>query len=398
MNPLQILAADVEATVRKGVVATQVTSHGIFLPKDIVLEERIFDVACRVAIQLTPQLRSSNFHTWEFFRQIKTEEEARQNAPRFREATYPFATCLDMATEAARCLNAAIRQDANLAKYANCAKVVTDCKPGAITSARELHCLTMICFEDCCICIDLCAQPTAFKVKPGTAYESDIHSFTYAYVQGRERTRLLVDCTTYDSKPVDTFFAELTPFYEITKPVYEELIRFAIRAKLGRQTPLGELPSRKTIQARGILKGRPSNPFIDQVPLEGDNYITETLALRVDFVEQELLLAIPYGDWLLKPGNAYYLERLRGHSEFKCGINLTAHVTAHFHLRLGTELRVHLPLDGFKAQVLIKLQLMDDIWTVLGMPKGELLRTAYVVLDVWKKRIFPQEPQVAIAA
>jgi hypothetical protein len=61
---------------------------------------------------------------------------------------------------------------------------------------------------------------------------------------------------------------------------------------------------------------------MDHFPVEGGKYISELLALRVDFVEQELTLALPYQDWLLQPTNQYFLERLRGHSEFDCGVKL----------------------------------------------------------------------------
>jgi hypothetical protein len=391
-NQMQQLAADTQAKLLKRLGASDLAAHEVPYSKHPDLEERVFHMASRVALQLAPQLHSSNFHTWEFFRHIESSEEAHQNAARFRKATYPFATCLDMATEAARCLIAALRQDGDLAGYANRVQVAT----GAITSAREVHCLAMVKFDGFCIVIDLCAQPTAFKVKLGSAYEcqqqldmlsADIHSFTYAYIKGPECARLLVDCTTYDTKPAHEFFAELAPFYEINKPVYEEFIRSAVYAKSTRQTSFGAFPSRKTIQARSLIEHEPANPFMDHFPVEGGKYISELLALRVDFVEQELTLALPYQDWLSQPANQYYLERLRGHSEFNCGVNLMAHAIAHFRLSLGTDTRLDLPLRGFTAQVMIKLQLMDDIWTALGMPKGEVLRIAHVARDVWKEAV-----------
>jgi hypothetical protein len=46
------------------------------------MEDRVFQIASKVALRFAA-MHWSNFHTWEFFRNIHTEEEARQQAPRF---------------------------------------------------------------------------------------------------------------------------------------------------------------------------------------------------------------------------------------------------------------------------------------------------------------------------
>jgi len=391
---MQRLAAAVQDQMEKKLTAARMASYELAASLDPLLEERVYDVACRVALDLASTLHISNFHFWEFFRGLKTIEEARQRALDLQSDTHPFATCLDMAMATSSALKAALLRDPDLADYACRVETVTDCKPDIIiTSPRDIHCLTLLRFHDFCIVIDLCAQPTAFKVHLDTAFQcqqqldllaQDFHSFAYAYVGNANGARMLVDCSGYKTKtPYDLFFG-LSPFHSITDVEISSFLAFALAANFGsRLTCIGNMPSRRTVQARSIWTYAPKSRNITYTPLSDDTFIVDTLALRIDFVKQELHLAIPYKDWLVKPANAFWLERMSGYTEFeRCAYHLSDAV-AFFKLSLGTNVLFDLPIKGINAQVLCRVRLMDDVCARLGLPEGEVLRIAHVVRDVW---------------
>ncbi|KAF2829793.1 hypothetical protein CC86DRAFT_453362 [Ophiobolus disseminans] len=391
---MQKLAVAVQDQMQKKLTTANMVSYEIAAPTDPLLEDRVFEVACNIALDLASLLHTSNFHTWEFFRHAKTQEDALQRAPYLQKATYPYATCLDMAMSISSALKAALVQDRDLAAYADRVETATDCKVDVmLTSSRDIHCLTLIRLPNFCIVIDLCAQPTAFKVQLGTAFEcqqqldmlnQNFYSFPYAYVGNVKGARMLVDCSGYTTKTPGDFHFGLCPFHEITDTEYQRFLAFAVSANSGnRVSSVGNLPSRRTIQVRSIWNYEPKNQNITYSPFVDGTYIVNTLALRIDFVRQEMLLAIPYQDWLAKLDYAYYHERLSAYNDFtRCAYHLSDAI-AFFKLSLGRKDHFDLPKRGMSTAVHIKLQMLDAVCARLGLPAGEMIRMAHVVYEVW---------------
>ncbi|KAF1829457.1 hypothetical protein BDW02DRAFT_602526 [Decorospora gaudefroyi] len=285
----------------------------------------------------------SNFHTWDYFRSIHSKEAAREQAPKFWDSIYPFATCLGMATSVTAALKHVLGQDAELAAYADRVQLATDvglerCKE---MSPPRFHCVTMIRFLDHCVVIDLVAQAIAFKVWVHSMYTCTQACFRYAYVGGRNQTRALYDCPRPDNP--------LGPWTDMETDTVGSSEHYAYpAAKAVRNTPL---------------------------------VLVDTLTVKMDIIQQQTKVKVPYVDWLTKLNNAWFLHSLRQHEGFERG---DGDAIACFTLSLGTG-GADFAIRGLSTGTLIWLGILDRVCTALGLPKGEVLRMVDVVVDFWKE-------------
>ncbi|KAF1851893.1 uncharacterized protein K460DRAFT_401893 [Cucurbitaria berberidis CBS 394.84] len=394
---LQQNAAVLEDVLNNNMSRVEMRAHEISHSGNPVLEARVFQVASRIALQFATQLHWSNFHTWESFRHINTREEALEHAPHFWDSIHPFSTCLGMASTVTTALQTALSQEADLAKYADDVQLVTDCTVEAFKISRRFHCITMVRFRHYCIVIDLVAQPTAFKVGLTSIYtcqklltflEDRTLSFEYAYISGPNSARMLVSYSgALPRASPDSFrYGEL--FTGIEGGIQGGIINYAfLAAKTKRTTPLGDMPSRRTLQTRDIWDYEPTNRFVTYTPLEDGKFLVDTIVLRIDIIEQQLVLQLPYIDWLAKPNNLHFLERMKQYSGFKqCKRSLKGAV-AYLYLPLGTGTMLDLARTGLSQDTVDGVQLVDDVCAALGLPAGEVLRIVQVVADFWAEAL-----------
>lgn len=114
-------------------------------------------------------------------------------------------------------------------------------------------------------------------------------------------------------------------------------------------------------------------------PTGNGKFLDDTFNLRFEIIGQQLTLKVLLYDWLNKPENAYFEERLKP----LC----FAAVAGKIHARMplgGTENILDLPTNGLSADTLQNLQLFDEVCTALGLPRGEVLRIGHEVADYWK--------------
>jgi hypothetical protein len=77
-----------------------------------------------------------------------------------------------MASRVTSALQATLREEEELAEYAERVQLVVDTPLKAFKAMDRprFHCITLIRFLDCCVVIDLTAQATAFKVNFRSIY------------------------------------------------------------------------------------------------------------------------------------------------------------------------------------------------------------------------------------
>lgn len=91
------ITADLEKAFAENECAFDIASHQVIHHSGARKEDRVFEIASRVALYYAEQLRWSNYHVWSFYRH-KTAEEMRAMPPELWNKIYPFGTCLGLAS------------------------------------------------------------------------------------------------------------------------------------------------------------------------------------------------------------------------------------------------------------------------------------------------------------
>jgi hypothetical protein len=143
----------------------------------------------------------------------------------------------------------------------------------------------------------------------------------------------------------------------------------------------GKLPSRRKVLVHQIWERQPTDRDVNfEVVADGGRFVVETLQMRVDFEKRKISAkGIPYVDWLKQPENAKLLKRMRRHE----GVSLPESAEEAF-AKFKISLVGH-GKDKFDRKTADNLRLMDEICEELGMPKGEVLRIADIMLQVWSE-------------
>ncbi|KAF2831601.1 hypothetical protein CC86DRAFT_402112 [Ophiobolus disseminans] len=300
------IKASVNATLREDVME----GYEVAIFTDHEAEERVFQVACQIALHYASRLHWSNYHPWSFYRN-KTHDDVRNTAPGLWDAIYPFSTSLGSASHITTALIQALSADSQLARYADDVQLVSNATLEEVKESPQYHSFTMIRFWYHCIVIDLSSQHTAFKIYVGSLYKSPerlvpFHpvgaSFQYAYVAGPNGARLLVECDdpvdeepckakrVISGNPESIFLSKPAWFngriVDVEGGVRGGEIDYAYRsANPTLDTPLGPMPRRRTIVTQAIWDHAPESPWILSTPLGDGKFLVDTLSLRVDIIK-----------------------------------------------------------------------------------------------------------------
>ncbi|KAF2247190.1 hypothetical protein BU26DRAFT_343700 [Trematosphaeria pertusa] len=352
-------------------------------PQKAELEKRLFKVANRVAHEQASVTQWSSFHVWNSLCHFNTADDVSKVGDGIWDDMAPFAHCVGMATLVTKTLRAALQKTPDLADYADHVQLMAWKAGEHITSERHFHALTAIQLSTHCIVIDLVAQASAFEIPLGGYYQCEdrinlmwdaVDWFNYEYTMRYGQQELQFVQRDENGKRVrdniSPLFLPIDPTAALTSlafPACETLKR----------TPFGRLPGRKYIQARAFLDQKPTALAFTEI---GARYLAMTCQVRVDFGARQLVFQIPYKDWLLRPENRHY----RGDLEWfgvleRCHPNLKDAV-AYFTVNLGPpQARNVVEVEGLAV-----VHLMDKICSKLGLPDGEIVHIARVVVDVWK--------------
>ncbi|KAH6629664.1 hypothetical protein C7974DRAFT_376474 [Boeremia exigua] len=346
------------------------------------IEARILDIASTIANAKYASVMFSNFHEWEAFRKTSTKAAARALAPGLITSMNPFGNCLTMAYECYEELRTALASEGpDYAKCVDRVQFVTNNWKQRATSARDYHCITIVRLSTHCIVVDAVAIGAAFAVPLGELFKSPgCSSQGFVYVASGD-ARLLVE------------YEPNAPCYNLARPQSKDVFEYDdpyadVQGGLeGAVQDLafpsvdwhmqGKLPSRRKIMIHQTWDRKPTIDKASFEELEGGNkVVVETAQIRVNFHKRKITVKyIPYADWRKRTQNAALFRRLRECSEFTLPKGGQAFAKFKILFEQGT--------DGFDEQTVQSLTLMDEMCEQLGMPKGEVLRIANVMLEVW---------------
>jgi hypothetical protein len=350
------------------------------------LEDRIFQLANQVAIEVRLKYTYSSFHTHESLRQIKTSDDAMRKVLTVAADMAPFGNCLFQAHACVQGLRNAIKAEGNpdMLPYVHRVELATDNLAQKATGHSNYHCIAVVRLWDHCIVMDPIAFGYAVRVPLGQISRSEpSSSFRFCYVAVGS-ARLLVE---YDSKDAyrkiphpqsEGLFKYNDPFVSIHGGLAGGVVNLAWPSDSRYQG----LPTRRCLWLQQAWNRKPSTAGMFHFALrDGSNkYMVDTGMLVVEYEHRELCMSnIPYGDWLTRPENAKFLRSIRQRNGFALFDNNTAEWT----LKLDSS-------EGkFDRRVLERLEFMDELCTALGLQKGLVRDIANAMLERWQE---PKQP------
>jgi len=343
------------------------------------LEKRIFEIANQVALDVRVNKLPlySNFHHYEHLRKIKSKAEASEKASAIATAIAPYGNCIFMADHCCKAFKAALLAENNprLVDFAYRIELATSNWHQKAKSSREYHCLAMLRLWDHCIVLDPVAETYAIKVPLGEITKGIHGGMRFCYVAVGDYHRHLV---WYE--PGEKFIVLPRPLsqgkFEYSDPFMP--VKGGFEGAIANlawpsDSYIGKLPSRRVIWLQQTWDREPE--VLPSADIGNGRYLVETAYVHFDFQNPQVgLTRIPYEDWLVQPENELFLRRIRLRQGFWID---RAH--AHFEMPLGTR--------GAKwnKRDTENLALFAELCEALGLPKGELMRCANVMLELWQE-------------
>lgn len=351
--------------------------------KQTRIEARILELASTIVYAKFASRMFSNFHEWEAFRHVATKAAARQLAPDLVTSMRPFGNCLTMACECFDELRAALGAEGpEYVGYVERVQLVTNNWKQHAESARDYHCIVIVRLPTHCIVLDAVACGTASAILLGELYQPpNSSSEGFVYVACGD-SRLLVE---YEPNALNYTLARLESreLFEYNDPyvdvkgglsgAVQDLAFPSVNWHLQ-----DRLPSRRRIFIHQTWDRKPRNSEVFFEALRGSNgFVVETAEMRMNFEKRKITVKyIPGFGWLKREENAALVERLRRNRHFT--LPARGQDFAKFKILLSDQ-----GPEDFDEETLQSLSLMDEMCWQLGMPEGEVLRIAHIMLEVW---------------
>jgi hypothetical protein len=121
-------------------------------------------------------------------------------------------------------------------------------------------------------------------LKPGTT-----NGFKYCYVGGPNNARALFEYYSPTEESPGVWEEYVTNHWaDIEGGALAAVVNYAYSlARTRRSTPIGEMPSRRTIYARAVWDYAPVSPHIYSVPLGEGRFLVDTLTLKIDIMNKD---------------------------------------------------------------------------------------------------------------
>jgi hypothetical protein len=286
-----------------------------------------------------------------------------------------------------------LRNDPNLAHYADHVQLATDNWLQKATSDRQYHSMCILRLLNSCIILDpvyhrLGAQFVNLHTIDGAglAFGTDPQ---YCYVSGPGSERILVQYeggNAYLDRPQTSLrnpgFHYSDPYMDIRGGVAGGVVNLSYpSSKNIYQTSNGFFPSHRVVGGSSVWNYQPLAANYDSFQLaNGDYLVNYTHRLEIDFEFRTLLLEIPGTDWLARPANNALAQRYIAIRNGGVNLNQPSLMLFKDLGRFNNVVR-----HGFSAATMVYIQLMDDMFHELGHSRGEVIKVANTMLSVWRE-------------
>ncbi|KAF2810689.1 uncharacterized protein BDZ99DRAFT_462035 [Mytilinidion resinicola] len=277
------------------------------------IQHQILAIANNVAYEHALSTRWSTWHFWKHYHKIShTNAIAKDDetlSTEIRQLTSPFGSCVDIAFQTTAALRAHLASEPSLQPYA--AHVQTLARPRSTTSADLVHCITALFEEHFCIVIDFSCSFTAMAI----ALNDHVDSLPYLSMDGKTMQDRLHYCEpAHSSQTAQRTLTRQrlgadalpTPFTAFDDRHLIRNISFRI-AELVDDVGGVVLPRAKGVKLHAQLPSRPT--CIPSVLCKG-TYFATTCRVKADFAQRQVVMQVPYQDWMLQPANASLRDRV----------------------------------------------------------------------------------------
>jgi hypothetical protein len=307
----------------------------------------------------------------------------------------PYGNCLAMADTFYVELRRQLRENDQLAQYADRVQLATNNWQQAATSDEDYHVLVMLRFMTFCIVIDpvFCRQAQAIQLGTVSGVAPNVR---FCYASGPGGARILIG---YDSDvapllhhPQTSLLASplafdyTDPYMDIKGGVAGGVASLSYpSSKHLYPCEHGCFPSRRHTVGLDIWNYQPlPGSDLDWINLpDGRFLIANAVMLEVDFKERMITMTIPGRDWLNRPVNHHFMTEIATAFGIFVLPPALANIDAY-------EIVIYLGAFndivklGYHAQTWRQLQVFDDIFQTLHQPRGEISGIARVMLEVFK--------------
>jgi hypothetical protein len=345
------------------------------------IEARILEIASTVANEVYATQMYSDFHTWKAFYDVTTKAAARALAPDLATSIHPFGDCLTMATKCYEELRTNLEAEGpEYAEYVDRVQLVNNNWKQRAQSAREYHCITIVRLPTHCIVVDAVARGTAVSVPLGELTKPPgCASLGFVYIAVGD-ARLLVEyepnepCYSLARPQSKGVFEYDDPYAEIKNGFAGGVADLAFPSV--NYHVEGDLPSRREILIHQIWTCPPQIGAVFEELQDRKGWRVETGQMRVNFVKRKITVKkIPYVALRARDETSTLMRRL-----FRARVLIIPlrPSLGKFKISLADQGDI-----GFDRVTMEKLELMDEMCEALGMPKGEVLRIAIMMQEVW---------------
>ncbi|KAF2116854.1 hypothetical protein BDV96DRAFT_645258 [Lophiotrema nucula] len=370
------------------------------------LEQRVFEIADRVAKECALSFIYSTFHVWEYFCAYPSDDFVSQViVDNVWNDLEPYSHCVGHAYKVATRLRDALTQDEQLSHYAKHVQLLTEMPQGRATSEGFIHHVTALLLRTAAIVIDLGAHSSAFRVplnecvfcdKDLPIEQTEPCGFQFAYLPGKGGQHLLLE-PGHRHRAYCEAMKKMREIYEATGkyPPDETIQGFYptlwahLICQLIMRSPY--MVGSKYISTEILLDDKPSYRGRSETPFQtphGVKYITEGCQLSIRFIDRCLVMEVPYKDWLKKyPELLSRLEESRNFKKIPRVNESTATFTVLLHhgTILNTSGIVVVKKKNLKYRK--DLKLMEELGVALGLPEGVVYHVAEAICDVWSKAV-----------
>jgi hypothetical protein len=378
-----LIAAELQEKLNPKIYPEFVLPESLTKQKNENLENeylRILKIADDITINNRLNVSYSNFHTWEHLRQFETGKEASGAA--MPSTFQSFQNCFYMANECAEALRTSLKAE-GLSTWARQVKLATDCWAQRPTSARQYHCIVMLCCADRCIVIDPVAFFYAIEVAVNNIWSSDFSTYSYCYAAaGNSRFLVHVD----DINPQNVLARPTTKdFLSYNDPFRE--VRGGLKGGIENlvfptDSYRGRLPSNRSILVDSVWDREPETD-ITYFPLQDGSrrFLVETCRIGIDIRSRSMWISAIPQEWLARKENSKLLRRLKNRNGYgDCADKPEVHAAWQLELTTLTDIQ-----NGFTKRTMSSLTFMQELAEALGLKAGELIRIANAVLSYWQE-------------